>query len=65
MKFEDITIDYLIALDDVNRVWLSWSWLCMIGYESDPIKYALYDRIYKVKEEAELQGYRFKADLLM
>lgn len=57
-----ITPEFLMKMDDLNRVWLSWSWLSMIGYERDPEKYALYERIYQVKEQMYDAGYRFKAD---
>ncbi len=60
-----ITPDFLIKMDNPNRVWLSWSWLCMIGYESDAEKYALYERIYQVKQRMCDEGYTFKADSII
>ena len=62
MKIEDITVELLINIDHENLVWLSWSWLSMIGMEGDVEKRQLYERIYDVKEKAEKMGYTFKAD---
>lgn len=62
MEITDITKEFLKEKDSLNTVWLSDSWLCMRGIESDKDKRALYDKIAEVKETLRLEGYSFKAD---
>ena len=63
MKIEDMTKELLKDADSRNTVWLSQSWLSMRGYESDPEKRALYNKIAEVKEQLIEEGYAFKCDL--
>ena len=62
MKLEDVTKEMLIAADIANVVWLRDDWLSMRGYETDPEKLAVYDRIADMKQEMVAEGYSFKCD---
>lgn len=60
---DELSVEKLIEWDRQQpQVWLSWSWLSMIGVAYKEPEYPWYERLYAVKEEAQATGYKFRSD---